>query len=101
MEFSVNQFHPRMKIDGKLEKIPLCINSGSLRLNQNAKKELYGIDELGLGVSLYFKLLKSLVFFFVVVAIINIPIYYIYSQGEMKKASTTSWLSYLTIGNIG
>jgi hypothetical protein len=37
------------------------------------------MDELGLGVSLYFKLLKSLVFFFVVVAIINIPIYYIYS----------------------
>jgi hypothetical protein len=79
MEFSVNQFHPRIKLDGKLEKIPMCINSGSLNLNQKQQKELYGMDELGLGVSLYFKLLKSLVFFFVVVAIINIPIYYIYS----------------------
>lgn len=49
-----------MKIDGKLEKIPLCINSGSLKMNQSEKEQLYGMDELGLGVSLYFKLLKSL-----------------------------------------
>jgi hypothetical protein len=73
-----------MKINGKQEKIPLCINSGSLVMNKKDKEILYGMDELGLGVSLYFKLLKSLVFFFVVVSVINIPIFYIYSQGEMK-----------------
>jgi len=84
MELAVNLFHPRIKIDGKLEKVPVCIKSGNLKMNQKEKEQLYGMDELGLGVSLYFKLLKSLTIFFVVISLLNIPIYYIYSQGAMK-----------------
>ena len=68
---------------------------------KNKQKSLDGIDELGLGVSLYFKLLKSLTFFFILLSVINIPIYYIYFYGDMRISSTTTWLSYLTIGNIG
>jgi hypothetical protein len=62
---------------------------------------MYGMDELGLGISIYFKLLKSVVLLMAVMALITSPVFYIYGAGQMKMASNTSWLSYLAIGNIG
>ena len=59
------------------------------------------MDELGLAVSIYFKLLKTVVKFFIVCVIINVPIYYIYFNGAMRASSTTTIMSYFTIGNIG
>ena len=62
---------------------------------------MYGMDELGLGISIYFKLLKSIVLLMVVLSLFTFPVFYIYGAGQMKEASNTSWLSYLAIGNIG
>ena len=59
------------------------------------------MDELGLAVSIYFKLLKSIVLFFIVAALLSTPVYYIYSHGGMTASSTTTFLSYFTLGNIG
>jgi len=59
------------------------------------------LDELGLAVSIYFKLLKSIVLFFIVAAFLSTPVYYIYYHGGMTASSTTTFLSYFTLGNIG
>ena len=91
--------HPRLNINGKREKIPLCMPTG--RLAKIRTKQMYGMDELGLGISIYFKLLKSITLLMVVLSLITFPVFYIYGAGQMKEASNTSWLSYLAIGNIG
>ena len=54
-----------------------------------------------MGASLYFKLLKSLIFYFFIASVVNIPVYYIYGKGRHGFDSTASWLSFLTLGNIG
>ena len=59
------------------------------------------MDELGLGISIYFKLLKSAVLLMAAMSLITFPVFYIYGAGQMKEASNTTWLSYLAIGNIG
>jgi len=98
MLLSVNMHHPRKYVNNEPKKISLCIPTGSL--SARAKKEISGMDELGMGVSIYFKLVKSMVVFFIVCLLVLTPLLYIYSCGE-KADSNVASLSYLTLGNIG
>lgn len=75
----VNREHPRR--NGEL--IPLCISTG--RLSRAGSDHVDGIDELGIGVSMYFKLLKGLILFFSFCLILNAPLMYIYSRGLMSN----------------
>lgn len=77
----VNREHPRR--NGEL--IPLCISTGRLHESNAGKNHVDGLDELGIGVSMYFKLLKSLIWFFSVCFILNIPLMFIYSRGLMSN----------------
>ena len=85
-------------MNGMPTKLPLCISTGIL--SGKVKKRLYGIDDLGMGVSIYFKLLKAIILFFTFAILAMSPLLYIYSCGE-KYDSSFSNLSYLTLGNIG
>ena len=62
---------------------------------------MQGLDELGLGVSIYFKLLKSLVLLMLFMAFFQIPVMFIYGSGGMTKANNTDFMSYFSLGNIG
>jgi hypothetical protein len=47
-------------------------------------KTVHGVDELGIGVSLYFKLVKSMGIFFVVCFLLHLPLVIIYSTGKLN-----------------
>jgi hypothetical protein len=75
--------HPHKVIDGEPKRVPYCIDTGSMWSAFN--KNLYGFDDLGIAVSIYFKLLKTMGCFFVLCTILSIPMYYIFSSGDMYK----------------
>ena len=87
MKAAVNLKHPRMVINGKNEEIPLCISTGRLLGAFEDKRQ--GFDDLGIAVSIYFKLLKSFISLFMVCSILCIPLYYIYSSGSMSLQATS------------
>ena len=75
-----------MILEGEPNLIPLCIDTGSL-INAG-EKEIYGLDNFGIAVSIYFKLLKSFIIFFSFCTIICVPLYFLYSCGNMSKQAT-------------
>ena len=98
---AINLKHPRQIRDGVPRQIPICISTGGLVCS---KKELYGIDDLGIAVSIYFKLLKSLIWFFLICSMLCIPLYFLYSCGNVSRQASSSLQEYLsewTLGNIG
>jgi len=54
------------------------------------------IEEIGIGVALYFKLLKFIIGFFAFAAILEIYLFYTYSDGKIGDSS----LTYLSLGNL-
>lgn len=63
-------------------------------------------EELGLGISIYFKQLKSLLIMLTVCTLLSIPSFILFSQGGYNDASdgfrdTKSVFAILTLGNIG
>lgn len=73
--------HPYKIVKGKPTKIGMCDSTGSLF---GFRQKLNALDELGMGVSIYFKLLKCLVHFFILCSIVCMPLYYLYSSGNMS-----------------
>ena len=55
---------------------------------------------LGNTVNIYLKLLKALGVLFTVMTIFCIPLFIMYSSGEVQSAHT-SYLSKITLGNLG
>lgn len=102
MRQTVNRSHPRVFKDGETKKLSIWVDTG--RLAKTSTKRIYGLDELGIGVSIYFKLLKSIIFFFCVCFIINIPLLFIYASGEASDQVTSQlqqMVSKSFLGNIG
>lgn len=62
-------------------------------------------DQLGIGVSLYLKVLKSFMIFLLVCIVFSTPLYYFYSRGNVYKmqvgSTIESYLSIFSLGNIG
>ena len=61
-------------------------------------------DQLGIGVSIYFKILKAMTYLMLVCTIASAPLYYFYSKGtvsEMASGNIDKILSSFTLGNIG
>ena len=73
MMHEVNEKHPRL--NGEL--VPLSIPTGTLPFKKTDKIDNFDVH--GIGVSIYFKLLKSFIKFMTWCLIINIPLMYIYS----------------------
>ena len=98
----VNLTHPRQIVDGKAELIPLCVNTG--RFSKLSGSTLDAFDNLGLSISNYFKLLKTLTIFFGFCVFLNGPIYFIFSSGHVSSQAT-GWinekLTEWTLGSIG
>jgi hypothetical protein len=88
MKANANSKHPRKIINREPTLIPLCIDTG--RLLASSKNKVYGLDELGIAISIYFKLLKSFILFFVVCSVIASPLYFLYSSGDVSKQATGS-----------
>lgn len=81
MRINLNKTHPReFDKDGKPLKIPICKDIGALKDTRKDKKYIF--DVLGVGMSVYFKLLKGLIRVMGVLCMLSIPLFYIYSCGN-------------------
>jgi hypothetical protein len=61
-------------------------------------------DQLGVGVSLYFKLLKAILLLIGICTVMSMPLYYFYSCGKLyEQASSLAerTVTYFSLGNIG
>ena len=76
----------------------MCENFGWLSHKQ---EEVNNLDKLGKAVSIYFKLLKSLIVLFILFAFMSIPLYIIYSAGEVNMSQPFHTFSQLSLGNLG
>jgi hypothetical protein len=81
-----------------------CTSTGSYRCccKGNTKSDL---SDLGVGIVVYFKMLKFLTWLFMWFAFINIPTYFFYYKGNEtdinNDASLKYFMSVFTLGNIG
>lgn len=75
--------HPCRIKDGEPIKYPICIASGWFCGCKECKKSK--LTELGIGMIIYFKFLKALVFSFLVISLFNIPLLVTYYQNNEKK----------------
>ena len=56
-------------------------------LSRAWRKEIQGMDQLGIGVSMYFKMLKSMIILLLVTFIMCIPLISIYSSEHISNVS--------------
>ncbi len=96
MKQTINHMHPRS--GDRTKKVPLCVPTGKL-----AEEGVSVFDEVGIGVSLSFTLVKSLVSFFILCFVLRSPLIYIYSCGSVveDESGISKYLTMFTLGNIG
>jgi hypothetical protein len=103
MLYITNLRHPRRVEDGKFKKFPLCkTKTGWHCCIKRFRKSDFGY--LGTGTSLYFKMLKYLIFLFLILSILSVPSYFFYIAGGEIDFSTIdikTILTFFTLGNIG
>lgn len=96
----VELMHPRSNIKKKLRPFKVCQNIGNFCFFSPDIDNK--INELGVGIISYFKVLKVLIYCFFVISILNIPLYYVNITNN-KEITSTSYRDVLfktTIGNI-
>lgn len=106
----VNLKHPRVKkineADGTVvfEKIPLNTGIGGL-FHQMITQEPQWVpfDQLGLGVTLYFKMIKVMIYVLVAATLLSIPILITFSSGNEAQVALGLDQAFgrFSIGNIG
>ena len=85
--------------------LPVCCGFSTGWMSFSSKSKSDGADEkLGLGVSLYFKQLKSLVILYLVLSFVSIPAFTLYYFGGKQQATfqdSKAFMSTFTLGNVG
>lgn len=100
MRINLNKTHPReFDKDNKPRKIPICKDIGTLKDTSRDKKYIF--DVLGVGTSVYFKLLKGLIRVMWVLCVVTMPLFYIYSCGSSQTDANTSIYISTMLGNLG
>ena len=64
--------HPRKLVDGEVQKYRFCSWMGCFTCQRISKLEKNEFQQLGLGISSYFKTIKLFIFFFGIISIINL-----------------------------
>ncbi len=98
LKLEVESQHPRItKSDGSLAKYPICsTDTGSFGC-----KLKNDIEPLGLGIVIYFKVLKAFSLLFFIIFIINIPMLYIFVSSKIKEVKDyNDALFRTTLGNV-
>ena len=63
-----------------------------------------GLDEHGLAISIYFRILKSSICFFILLGIVTLPLLFLLSGGAVHEDASSAIdqkLSVFSIGNLG
>lgn len=94
----VESRHPRLtNSDGTLSKYPICktdVGCFGLKLKND-------IEPLGLGMVIYFKVLKAFSILFFIVFLINIPMIYIFTSSKVTDIKDYNDAIFrTTLGNV-
>ena len=84
---TVEKTHPRQYFESSHKRpkpYPLSIDTGTLTRKTD---QIYEFDKLGVGVSMYFKLLKTLIFYLLFTMFFVLPMIYLYSCGEKSNTA--------------
>jgi hypothetical protein len=103
LENEVRLQHPiKYYKDGRYQSFEVC-NSEAGLLGCGEKQAKSDLDSLGLGMMLYFKIVKAFAIIFFIIVIFNTPLYYFYSinHKEFQVKSYQDVLFKTTIGNVG
>jgi hypothetical protein len=103
LEEEVRYQHPIKKFeDGRHEPFQVCVTETGL-LGCGEKQAKSDLESLGLGMMLYFKILKAFAIVFFIIVVFNIPLYFFYTinHQEYKVKSYQDILFKTTIGNVG
>ncbi|CDW91797.1 UNKNOWN [Stylonychia lemnae] len=103
MKQVINRLHPRVVIDGVKRTYPLCKTKTGWHCACKSWRDS-DIRELGVGISVYFKMLKFFMVLMLWFAFLSIPSYFLYYTGnetEEKSNSIKFFLSAFSLGNIG
>lgn len=106
----VNLNHPRVVIknesDGTVtfEKLPMGTPIGEMMTNMFTDKPHWvPFDQLGLGVTLYFKMIKIMIIILSAATLFSLPYLFVFATGN--EAANSSGMDYLlgsySLGNIG
>jgi len=91
---------PRKLEDGKLKQHGICSDFGWFCCGEKFRKS--AIESLGVGTDCYFKVLKVFIVCFLLISLINIPLFFVYYNNTKDKIVTNyrDALFKFTIGNI-
>ena len=95
--------HPLRKENGKYKTLPLCKTKVGCYCCCRGKTRS-DLADLGIGITVYFKMLKFLMCLYLWMAFLSIPAYYFYYTGNesgIKETSLKYALSVFSLGNIG
>jgi len=97
-QMSASGFYEKKNMQNK--RLSYCFPTGSLSCTR--KVDDRAGKKLGLGVSIYFKQMKSLIWLFIILSIISIPSYVLYYYaGSTEIKDSKTFFSTMTLGNIG
>ena len=97
----IRQNHPKKTNE---EDWPLLESISNLYFFKSERKIPKVLNDIGLGASLYLLTLKAYTILFLILTIINIPIFLLYvngAQGTGKNFEFRIFIAQLSLGNIG
>lgn len=94
--------HPRMLRDGKLQQLPVCSSKTGIFGCCCKTTSQSDMTSFGLGMDIYFKIVKSLMLTFFIIAILNVPLIaiYYYNSVTIGVKDYKDALFKTTLGNI-
>ena len=98
----VERQHPRKIKDNRIEKYPLCCGTDTGIIGCGTASNVSDLNPFGIGITNYFKTVKAFSIIFLIMVIINIPVYVMYTQSHKENEVLTyqDALFKTTIGNI-
>ena len=85
MKYEENLRHPRKQVDGSFEKLPCCTSIGRLGgWNKDDEEKNEFEMELGPGIAMYFKTLRTLSILLLVFTVLYIPLFIVYSKTQFN-----------------
>lgn len=103
MVYITNKRHPRQRDEaGEMKPFEFCATDlGCHTCIKSQRKSDF--SDFGIGITLYFKMIKYLIYLFLILSMLSVPVFIIYWSGNETEIQFTSKqaLSSFTLGNIG
>ena len=99
-QYIENLRHPRQVIEGERVRFRCCSTKiGRFSLSGNEKTITEAEEELGIGMTIYFRQMKFFALIFTILTLISVPSFILFSLGKSPSGQGL-WFN-LSLGNLG